>query len=194
MSNALLPTLIGQTWPRVKVPHFKTDVQTSDSMRSWRVGRAMFPLYNLKISYSYLSQADLDTMMAFFKARRGRLDTFLFDDRDDRSVATPQTIGTGDGVNTKFQLVRSLGGFVEPVCGPLNGAAVVRVNAVATTAYTLDDYGLLTLATAPLAGQVVDWTGLYYWRVCFAKDEQQYEEFFRQFWELKTLELETVKP
>lgn len=194
MSNALLPELAGQTWPRHKTPRFKTQVQTSDSMRSWRVGRALYPQYSIKISYSYLSQADLTTMMAFFKSRRGRLDSFLFDDRDDRQITTPQAIGVGDGINPKFQLVRSLGGFVEPVCGPTNGVPMVRVNGVATTAYTLDDYGLLTLATPPPVTHVVDWAGLYYWRVHFAKDEQQYDEFMRQFWELKTLELETVKP
>ena len=27
MSNALLPELPGQTWPRMKAPRFKTDVQ-----------------------------------------------------------------------------------------------------------------------------------------------------------------------
>lgn len=194
MSNALLPELPGQAWPRHKTPRFKTSVQTSDSMRTWRVGRALYPLYTIKISYSYLSQADLDLMMGFFKQRRGRLDSFLFDDRDDRAVATPQAFGVGDGVTRSFQLVRSLGGFVEPVCGPLNGTPVVRVNAVATSAYTLDNYGLLTFTTAPSVGHVTDWTGLYYWRVQFAKDEQQYDEFMRQFWELKTLELETVKP
>lgn len=193
MSNALLPELPGQTWPRMKAPRFKTDVQTSSSMRTWRVGRALYPTYMIKISYSYLSQAHLDLMMGFFKARRGRLDSFLFDDRDDQLVATPQAIGFGNGVNRAFQLVRSLGGFVEPVCGPLNGTPVVRVSGVATTAYTLDDYGLLTFATAPAPAQLVDWTGRYYWRVQFAKDEQSYDEFMRQFWDLKTLELETVK-
>lgn len=193
MSNALLPELAGQTWPRQKTPRFKTQVQASDSMRTWRVGRALYPQYAIKISYSYLSQTDLTNMMGFFKARRGRLDSFLFDDRDDRQVSTAQAIGTGNGVNRSFQLVRSLGGFIEPVCGPIN-AATVRVNGVATTAYTLDDYGLLSLTTAPPVGHVVDWVGLYYWRVHFAKDEQQYDEFMRQFWELKSLELETVKP
>jgi uncharacterized protein (TIGR02217 family) len=163
-------------------------------MRTWRVGRALYPQYSIKISYSYLSQADLTTMMAFFKSRRGRLDSFLFDDRDDRQITTPQNIGTGNGVNKGFQLVRNLGGFVEPVCGPTNGAPLVWVNGVPTAAYTLDDYGLLTLTTAPLAGQLVGWQGSYYWRVHFAKDDQQYDEFMRQFWELKTLELETVKP
>lgn len=194
MSNVLFPELVGQTWPRIKSPRFKTEVQTSDSMRTWRVGRALYPLYTIKITYSYLSAVDFVTMTGFFKGRRGRLDSFLFDDRDDRAVVTPQAFGVGDGVTKSFQLVRSLGGFVEPVYGPLNGTPMVRVNAVATSAYTIDNYGLLTFTTAPPTGQALDWTGLYYWRVAFAKDEHQYDEFLRNFWELKTLELETVKP
>ena len=193
MSNAVFPVLAGQTWPRLKVPRFSTGLQRSDSGRRWAVARALYANYNLTISYSYLSASDLVTMSSFFKSRKGAFDTFLFDDRDDNTVSTAQVLGTGDGTNKTFQLLRTLGGVVEPV-GPLNGTPVIRVNATPTGAYTADDYGLITFTTAPPASQVVDWTGSYYWRVAFTKDEQQYSEFMRNFWELKTVELETIKP
>ncbi len=193
MSNAIFPTLAGQSWPRLKAPRFNTELQRSDAGRRWAVARALYANYKLTISYDYLSAADLVTMSSFFKARKGAFDTFLFDDRDDYLVSTPQVLGVGNGTSRAFQLVRNSGGVVEPV-GPLNGTPVIRVNAGATGAYTADDYGLITFTTAPPAGQVVDWTGSYYWRVAFAKDEQQYTEFMRNFWYLKTVELETIKP
>ncbi len=193
MSNAIFPTLIGEAWPRVKVPRFSNQKATSDSLRSWRVARALYPLYTYKLTYSYLSAADKVTMEAFFKSRKGDFDSFLLYDRDDNTVATPQVLGTGDGSTKTFQLLRSLGGFVEPV-GPVNGTPVVRVNGTPTVAFTIDNYGLITFTAAPPLGQVVDWTGSFYWRCCFTKSEAEFSEFMRQFWELKSIDLETEKP
>jgi uncharacterized protein (TIGR02217 family) len=193
VSNAIFPTLIGEAWPRVKVPRFSNQKATSDSLRSWRVARAVYPLYAYKLTYAYLSAADKITMEAFFKARKGDFDSFLLYDRDDNAVVTPQVLGIGDGVTRSFQLIRSLGGVVEPV-GPLNGSPVIRVNGVATGAYAADNYGLITFTAAPPAGQTVDWTGSFYWRCCFVKSEAEFSEFMRQFWELKSIDLETEKP
>jgi uncharacterized protein (TIGR02217 family) len=193
MSNAVFPTLQGEAWPRVKTPKFNTSIQRSDSLRRWAVARALYPVYTYRLVYTVLDQTDFNTLCAFFKARKGSFDTFLLDDRDDNTVVTPQTIGVGDGSTKKFQLLRSLNGFVEPV-GPPNGVPTIRVNSVATGAYTIDDYGLVTLTAAPAAGQVVDWTGQFYWRCAFVKDEAQFEEFVRQLWELKQIEMETIKP
>lgn len=193
MSNAVFPTLQGEAWPRFKTPKFRTIRQESDSLRTWRVGRALYPIYIYRLVFTVLDATDFQTLCAFFRARKGSYDSFLLDDRDDNAVATPQSLGVGDGTNKKFQLVRNLGGVVEPV-GPPNGTPVIRVNAVATSAYTVDDYGLVTFTTAPPVGHVVDWTGQFYWRCCFTKDEAQFEEFMRQLWELKQLEMETIKP
>lgn len=193
MSNEVFPSLPGLTWPQSKTPVFNTQVQTSDALRNWRVGRALYPQYKRRLVYSYLSQSDYETMAAFFKKRRGRLDSFLFEDRDDYLVATPQVLGTGDGVQRSFQLLRALGGFVEPV-GPVKGTPVIRVNGTPTLAYTIDDWGLLTLDVAAPAGHVVDWTGQYYWRYCFSRDESEFSETMRQFWELRSLDIETDKP
>lgn len=198
MSNAIFPagSFPGLAWPRVRTPVFKTDVQTSDNGRAWRAGRALYPTYKIRLAFNYISHADYKTLSAFFKARHGRGDTFLFDDRDDRAITSFQTLGTGDGTTAGFQLLRSLDGFIEPV-GPLNTSAVtptVRVNGTPTVDYTVDDYGWLTLTTPAPAGHVVDWKGEYYWRVAFARDEHEYTEFMREFWELRTCELETVKP
>jgi len=195
MSNEVFPgtSFPGLAWPRVKTPAFKTDVAKSDNGRAWRAGRALYPLYRIRLTFSYLSHADYKTMAAFFKARRGALDSFLFDDRDDKTVSSFQQLGTGDGTTAAFQLIRSLDGFTEPV-GPLNGTPVIRVNGTPTSAYTADAWGLITFDTPPANGHVIDWTGSYYWRCNFTRDEAEFSEFMREFWEHRTCELETSKP
>src|SRR5690349_4226888 len=115
MSNAVFPTLQGEAWPRMKTPKYSTSRQVSDSMRTWRVSRALYPVYVYRLVFSFLDATDFETLCAFFKARKGSFDSFLLDDRDDNTVTTPQTLGFGDGTNKKFQLLRTQSGVTEPV-------------------------------------------------------------------------------
>jgi hypothetical protein len=108
-------------------------------------------------------------------------------------VSTPQVVGVGNGVKTQFQLVRNVGGFVEPVYGVKSGA-VVRVNGSTVGGWTISDTGLLTLASAPANGHNVDWTGGFYHRVRFDRDAMEFEEFMQDFFELKKVELVSYKP
>lgn len=196
MTNAVYPTLPGQAWPRVKEPSYKTDVSTSDSGRTWRVGRMLYPIYKYKITYDWLSQSHRDQLEAFFKQHRGRGLPFLFEDRDDllqNDTATPQVFGTGDGTRRTWQLVRSESGIVEPI-GRHNVISSVRINSTPTAAYTMDDYGFITFTTAPAASAVLDWQGSFFWRCVFVNDKQPFEEFLRNFWSAKTVEFETWKP
>jgi uncharacterized protein (TIGR02217 family) len=193
MSNALYPILTGQAFPRVRMPRFKTQVDESATGRDWTSSGQLYPRYTYKIPYNYLSAADFAVLMGFFNARRGRLDTFLFDDRDDNNVVSPQSLGLGTGTQTKFALLRTYGGFVEQV-GRANVMGTVRVNGVATTAYTVGDDGSITFSAAPPNGQAVDWTGTYYWRCRFVQDTQEFSEFMRNMREARTVEFETVKP
>ena len=195
MSNAIFPTLAGQAWPRHVTPMYKTDVQTSDSGRSWHVPRALYPTYKFKISYDYLSATDRRSLQAFFEQHKGRGESFLFDDRDDRlqnDSASAQLFGTGDGTRVRWQLVRNAGGIVAPI-GRHNTMTSVRVAGLATTAYTLDDYGFLTFNTAPAAAAALDWQGSFYWRCVFANDSLAFEEFLRHFWSNKSVEFQTWK-
>lgn len=195
MSNQVYPVLPGQAWPRVKSPMYRTDVQTSSSGRSWRLARALYPTHKFKLTYDYLSQSDYATLLAFFKRHKGRGESWLFDDRDDRlqnDTATPQSFGVGDGVRTRWQLVRSLGGIVEPI-GRHNAITSVRVAGTPTGAYTLDDFGFITFTTPPANGAALDWQGSLYWRCVFANDTLSFEEFLRQFWASKSVEFESWK-
>ena len=134
MSNAVYPTLPGLAWPVTRTPLWRTTVQTTPSGREWRTSAMAFPRYRYTLTYEFLRSTaaypHLQTLLGFFNSRRGGYDSFLFSDPDDRTV-TAQAFGTGDGVSTQWQLVRTLGGFVEPVYA-LDGAPQIMVDGVPT--------------------------------------------------------------
>ena len=55
--------------------------------------------------------------------------------------------------------------------------------------YTLGDMGLLTVTPAPGVGQALSWTGGYYWRMRFARDELDLERFLHQLYQSSSVEL-----
>lgn len=85
------------------------------------------------------SVADLYEVLAFFEARRGELYGFRFRDPVDfkscppgeTPAATDQRIGTGDGVTTVFQLVKTYadagGSFSRRIDKPVEGSVIVSV-------------------------------------------------------------------
>lgn len=196
MSNAVLPTLPGMAFPRERHVRYATDVQRSDSMRNWRLSRALYPVYEYTLNFNFLRAADLITLRTFFEAHKGRGESWLFDDRDDRlqnDSASPQVFGVGNGVQRDFQLIRSQGGVLAPI-GRHNVVSSVRINGTPTVAYTLDDFGGINFTTAPAAAAVLDWQGSFYWRCAFMADVLQLKEFLRNISESKSLKFETEKP
>ncbi len=111
---------------------------------------------------------DLETLIAFFEARRGRLHGFRWKDWTDfkscpasGTVAfDDQVIGTGDGETQDFQLIKTYisgqASYARPVAKPVQGTVQAGVNGTglsAGTDYTLDPTtGVLHLETAPDAG------------------------------------------
>ena len=121
------------------------------SRRRWDVGSAALKLDALQ------------DLVAFFEARGGRLYGFRFRDAlDDRSCAagevpsaTDQRIGTGDGVATRFQLVKAYGDHQRRILKPVAGSVLVAVDGV-TAEFSLDaTTGEVTLDAAPAPGGVV---------------------------------------
>ena len=197
MSNAVYPTLPGLAWSSRRTPLWRTTVQTTPSGREWRTSPMSSPRYRYTLTYEFLRSTaaypHLQTLLGFFNSRRGGYDSFLFSDPDDRTV-TAQAFGTGDGVSTQWQLVRTLGGFVEPVYA-LDGAAnIYRDGALVASGVTVSADGAVTFASAPAAGVVLTWTGAYYWRCRFEDDELEFEQFLAKLWKTGQVMLLTVKP
>lgn len=121
------------------------------SRRRWDVGSAVTRLDTLQ------------TVVAFFEARGGRLSGFRFRDAlDDRSSApgaavsaTDQVIGMGDGETTAFQLVKAYGGYARRILKPVAGSVVVAVGGASVSASVNAATGIVTLGTAPAEGAVV---------------------------------------
>lgn len=194
MSNSIFPSIAGLTWDKTKNPKFKTKIQEALSGREVRTASRLYPIYSFAVSYEFLRDTlalpELDTLMGFFLQRQGSFDSFLYNDIDDNGV-TDQVFGTGNGVTTKFQLIRTLGGFSEPVQNVnvltnIKKAGVAQTN---PTNYTIDATGLVTFAVAPAAAASLTWTGTYYYRLRFSNDESEFNQFMSQLWELGTLEM-----
>ncbi len=194
MSSAIFPaSLPGQKWSVGKKPQFSTLIQRAASGKESRASMWAYPLWTFSLSYEVLPAGsvgtDFNTLLGFFLNRRGAFDSFLFQDPDDHLVEN-QTFGLGDGVTQSYQLVRSFGGFVEPVAA-VKEVTEVRADGVllsALTDYTVDSAGMVTLS-APLAGgKILSWSGSFYYRCRFLQDEAEFEQFLKDLWELRKLQ------
>jgi uncharacterized protein (TIGR02217 family) len=200
MSNSVFPALSGLAFPVTKTPTWRTDVQEAQSGKEVRIGAWLYPRWRWSLAYEFLrdkpelSKDELWALMGFYNKHFGSLDSWLFEDPDDKSV-TAQPFGTGNGAQTQFQLVRTRGGFVEPV-KELNGTPLIYKAGVlqtVTTHYTINSTGLVTFVTAPANGAALAWTGSFYWRCRFHEDEFSVEKFAQKLWEAGKVEFISVK-
>ena len=121
--------------------------------------------------YGVKSIGDIEDVIAFFEARRGRLYGFRFDDPFDHKscrvaeapAADDQLIGTGDGAATDFQLVKryASGGasYARDIKKPVVGSVLVSVDGAAQTSgadFSVDDAsGVVSFTAPPAPGAVV---------------------------------------
>ena len=141
-------------------PEYSTDVvitQGGHEQRNinWAQARARY-----NVAHGVKSKAQLESLIAFFRARKGRAIGFRFKDWTDYKV-TGQNIGTGDGARTQFQLIRtySNGGTEEyrVVSKPVTGSVSVYKNGVLQTSGVTINHttGLVVFTVAPENGVVV---------------------------------------
>ncbi len=131
----------------------------------WADGRRRY-----LVGQSIRSLAEAAELLAFFEARRGRLQGFRFTDFTDAASAPPgvavspfdQPLGVGDAAASVFQLVKTYGegddAYVRPIRKPETGSVRVAVAGVELDAggFEVDlATGAVTLAVAPAAGRAV---------------------------------------
>lgn len=151
-------------------PAFGTTVQSTASGHEYRVARQARPRRRYQFDKLLMEPATWANLIDFWVARRGHLHSFRFKDWSDFTSAADgvttatnldQVLGTGDGVQTEFQLVKSydylgLNQYNESIRLPVAGSVTVAVAGTPTAAYTLTNPGgLITFTTAPTVGQVV---------------------------------------
>ena len=117
---------------------------------NWSQARARY-----NVAHGVKTKAQLDTLVAFFRARKGRADGFRFKDWTDYQT-TGQVIGTGDGATRTFQLVKSYisGSATEQriITKPVAGTIKMYFNGTlqSTSLYAADTTtGQITFTTAP---------------------------------------------
>ena len=146
--------------------------------------------------------SDYRALSGFYSLMQGQWDTFLFQD-PSWCTENGQQFGTGDGSTASFQLLggggpnyTALGGFdlVQNII-PFSGLGIY-VNGVLktiTTDYTLTSTGIIVFTAAPANTAVLTWTGSYYQRCRFTTDEQDFNQIMNMWWEVKRLQMLTVK-
>lgn len=209
MSTAAFPTLPGLAWPVKRTPIWQTRTQRSVSGKRLNLADWSYPQRRWGLSYNFLRGStgptftEWQTMEAFFLARQGAFDSFLYTDQNDSAVVG-STIGTGDSTATAFQLSRVFGSsvesFSEPILGPLAvSAMVVGGTTRSSTQFSIAYWGtsspgMITFSTfAPTTGAAVVASFTYAWPSSFDSDTMDFDEFVRTIWELKQVSFTSLK-
>lgn len=198
MGNAVFPEFPGLKWGRKKTAVWSTGTQKSASGREFRTAYYAYPQWRFSLSFEVLrtkaSVNELEKLAGFFNARKGSFESFLYEDPADNAV-TDQPVGnTVQGV-ARYQLVRSMGGFIEPVSAVKERPAV-KVGGTALAYgrdYTVTDKGVLVFNTPQPPGRPITWTGGFYFRVRFTSDTVDFENVLGSLWAAKKIEFTSVK-
>lgn len=112
-------------------PNYSTDVVVTAGGHeqrniNWSAARAKY-----NVAHGVKTQTQLDALISFFRARKGRAHGFRFKDWMDYE-ALSQSIGTGDGSETDFQLFKqySSGGESESrsITKPVSGTVKIYLD------------------------------------------------------------------
>ncbi|ENT1833341.1 DUF2460 domain-containing protein [Neisseria gonorrhoeae] len=198
MGNAVFPEFPGLKCGRKKTAVWSTGTQKSASGREFRTAYYTYPQWRFSLSFEVLrtkaSVNELEKLAGFFNARKGSFESFLYEDPADNAV-TDQPVGnTVQGV-ARYQLVRSMGGFIEPVSAVKERPAV-KVGGTALAYgrdYTVTDKGVLVFNTPQPPGRPITWTGGFYFRVRFTSDTVDFENVLGSLWAAKKIEFTSVK-
>lgn len=150
-------------------PEWRTTVVTLGSGAEERNAGWANARRRYDVSYGIRSADDLAEVIAFFDARRGRLNGFRFKDWSDfqsclpsaTPAATDQALGTGDGVVRSFRLRKwygdGAGGVWRTIRRPVSGTVKVALAGVTqASGWTVNlSTGTVSFTVAPGSGVAV---------------------------------------
>ena len=127
-------------------PGFNTNVIVTDSGAEERIARWSEARHRFDAAYGIRTLAQVNLVKEFYMARQGVANAFRFKDFADFTTGTNGTgahansdvlIGTGDGSNKNFQLIKiyTSGGFPKnrTITFPVSGTVLVTKDAVSQT-------------------------------------------------------------
>jgi uncharacterized protein (TIGR02217 family) len=134
-------------------PEFATTVvATGSGHENWSEARGRWD-----VASGLRKQAQIDELIAFFRARRGKAYGFRFKDWADHKAAG-QLLGTGDDAKTQFQLVKRYpsGSAIEvrTITKPVAGTVKVYLDGIEQlSGWSVDTAtGLVTFSAPPAVG------------------------------------------
>lgn len=207
MSYPVMPTIPMSLSKGVKkTPNFGTIFQpTAAGMNNAAAQIKAYPTTDYEFDMSgvegdwTIANTVIAGFIGTYIACGGRANLFLFTDPNDNSC-TAMPFGTGDGVTTKFQLMRSVGGVGQDVIQNWNGAVSIYNNGVLQTAgsaYSVDNTGVVTFVSPPVAGHTLTVTGSYYKLCRFADDTLggltliAFNTAGQEYWDVESIKFST---
>lgn len=141
-------------------PEFSTSVAVTASGHERRNALWSDARLRFDVGPGVRSEAELGTLIAFFRARHGPATGFRLRDPFDFSSAgmtgaptmLDQPLGAGDGVSASFQLVKAYGGQRRAITRPEPGSILVSVDGAPATGWSHAGSGRIVFAAAPPAG------------------------------------------
>ncbi len=148
------------------VTEFSTNIVTTPSGHERRNSDWADARLSYDVSPGVRGEDDLVSLLDFFRARRGPAIGFRFTDPFDHSSSgmtgephlLDQFTGIGDGVRTRFPLVKHYGDndqLVRRITRPQRFTISVGIDGIKSVDWVLADGGIIEFETAPLAGAVV---------------------------------------
>ena len=150
-------------------PGFSTAIATSAGGHEARTASWAEARTGYDVGPGVRSEADIAALLAFFRARMGPARGFRLRDPFD-SAGVDEPLGVGDGVTTRFALVRHYGECARRITRPVAGSASVKVAGVVTAGFSVAAGGWVELDTAPVAGAAVTASFTFDVPVRFAED------------------------
>ena len=194
MALPVFPALPGLAYPAKRAAKWSTVKQDALSGKRTRYPLWTYPIYEYDIPFNFLRSDTLQEWQAlegFVNSVQGAAQLWAYNDVNDNTVSG-QLNGEGDGVTLSFQLVRSLGGFTEPVF-IINGTPSLTVGGTPATPASISAYGVVTFSSPPPSGAQITWSGSYYWPCRFDDDTTSFEQMFQYIFNCKSLKFSTEK-
>lgn len=178
--DVLFPIAIGRS--ATVTPEFSTNVTITASGYERRNSLWADARLRFDVGPGVRSEAELGTLIAFFRARRGQARGFRLRDPSDFSsnamtgvpTALDQVIGIGNGAAARFPLLKAYGTDSDAqqrrITRPRAENVLVSLDGVAASGWTLDALGVIVFASAPAAGKIVRAGYLFDVPVRFAED------------------------
>ncbi|MGE4303694.1 MAG: DUF2460 domain-containing protein [Novosphingobium sp.] len=166
------------------VPEFSTSVAVTASGFERRNSQWSNARLRFDVGPGVRSEAELGTLITFYRARRGPARGFRLRDPSDHSsngmtgepTALDQTLGTGDGMTTEFALIKAYGdgedAQIRQITRPDFATIVVSIDGVVQVGnWSLGEAGVIAFDDPPADGAVVRAGFLFDVPVRFAEDQ-----------------------